>query len=58
MYLSFYSDSIKEHNIDDKFVNVPVPKRYVMEVYQFLAAREQEIASGADGMISRDILPQ
>lgn len=31
---------IEEH--EDDFVNVPVPRRYVLDVYGFLAAREQK----------------
>lgn len=31
---------IEEHEND--FVNVPVPRRYVLDVYAFLAAREQK----------------
>lgn len=37
---------MSEHNNDD-LVNVPVPRRYVMDVYQFLAEREQAAASSS-----------
>jgi hypothetical protein len=33
---------------DDEFENVPVPKRYVLDVYEFLAARKRESTTGSD----------
>jgi hypothetical protein len=39
---------------DDELVNVPVPRRYLMDGYQFLVAREQEAASSSAHKASSD----
>jgi hypothetical protein len=42
----------ESHN--DDLVNVPVPKRYLLDVYQFLATREREVTSGTADIAGRD----
>jgi len=39
---------------NDEIVNVPIPRRYLMDVYQLLAALEQEATSGTANKVSSD----